>query len=314
MIGGRLFNDRFFRDHFTRGRIDDRRIINLCLVAGQLCRGQLAIIIQLGAFLFQRRLLYKTLAVYSNKSHGGRLQSGRIIGLPRRSDAAIFAYASTEDVVTSIASPRKGISSEGAPLRVLLIGGTGLISTGIIKHLQARGGCEITMFNRAQRESTLAGDVKQITGDRTDFAAFENRFAAERFDVVIDMICFTPKQAESDVRRLRQPLPGHFIFCSTVCTYGTKIPGTVLVDETFPQEPISDYGRNKLECERIFLRAHEKGEWPRHHHPPQQHLWSRRAIDRQSGIQSCRVGPHRARLAGALQRRRTGAVGFDPSR
>ena len=37
-----------------------------------------------------------------------------------------------------------------------------------------------------------------------------------------------------------------------------KVPATVVIDETFPQEPISDYGRNKLECERIFLRAHEQ--------------------------------------------------------
>jgi nucleoside-diphosphate-sugar epimerase len=32
----------------------------------------------------------------------------------------------------------------------------------------------------------------------------------------------------------------------------------VLVDETWPQEPISGYGRGKVECERIFRRAHEE--------------------------------------------------------
>jgi nucleoside-diphosphate-sugar epimerase len=30
----------------------------------------------------------------------------------------------------------------------------------------------------------------------------------------------------------------------------------VFVDESLPQEPISNYGKNKLTCERIFLRAH----------------------------------------------------------
>ncbi len=39
-----------------------------------------------------------------------------------------------------------------------------------------------------------------------------------------------------------------------------KIPAGVLVDETFPQEPISDYGRNKLAAERVFLAAHEVGK------------------------------------------------------
>src|SRR2546423_776405 len=51
---------------------------------------------------------------------------------------------------------------------------------------------------------------------------------------------------------------GQFQFCSTVCTYGVKIPPYVVVDEKFPQEPISNYGKNKLACEQIFLRAHEE--------------------------------------------------------
>lgn len=148
-------------------------------------------------------------------------------------------------------------------MKVLIIGGTGLISTGIIKQLKARatsvGPIEVTMFNRGERENRVGSDVRQITGDRDDFAAFEKRFAGERFDVVIDMICFTPKQAESDVRAFAGRCT-QFIFCSTVCTYGGKIPGHVVIDETFPQEPTSDYGRNKVACEQIFMRAFEKGD------------------------------------------------------
>ena len=143
-------------------------------------------------------------------------------------------------------------------MRVLIIGGTGLISTGIIKHLHARGGgADVTMFNRGERENTIADarSVKTITGDRNDFTAFERTFGKEEFDVVIDMICYKPEQAESDLRAFGGRCE-HFIFCSTVCTYGGKIPAGVVVDETFPQEPVSDYGRNKLACERIFLDAH----------------------------------------------------------
>jgi nucleoside-diphosphate-sugar epimerase len=116
------------------------------------------------------------------------------------------------------------------------------------------------MFNRGQRQNTIAGAVTQITGDRNDIATFERQFATEKFDVVIDMICFKPEQAQSDVRAFAGRCE-HFIFCSTVCTYGAKIPGGVLVDETFPQEPISDYGRNKVACERIFLDAHVAGKF-----------------------------------------------------
>jgi nucleoside-diphosphate-sugar epimerase len=141
-------------------------------------------------------------------------------------------------------------------MRVLLIGGTGLISTGIVKHLLVRR-VKVTQFNRGKRESTLQADVETIIGDRSDHEGFESLMRDKRFDVVIDMICYSPEHAESDVRAFAGRCE-HFIFCSTVCTYGVKVPPTVLADESFPQEPISDYGRNKLQCEKIFLRAGEE--------------------------------------------------------
>ena len=144
-------------------------------------------------------------------------------------------------------------------MRVLIVGGTGLISRGIVKHLLARGAA-ITVFNRAQREDTLPPAVKRLTGDRNQFADFEQQFAAARFDVVIDMIGFTPEQAASDVRAFGGRCE-QFIFCSTVCTYGVKLPSQVLIDESFPQEPISGYGRNKLACEQVIRRAHDAGRF-----------------------------------------------------
>jgi nucleoside-diphosphate-sugar epimerase len=80
------------------------------------------------------------------------------------------------------------------------------------------------------------------------------------FDVVIDMICYRPEEAESDVRAFGGRC-GQLIFCSTVCTYGGKFPAGVVVDESFPQEPVSTYGRNKLACERIVLAAGEAGKF-----------------------------------------------------
>ena len=80
-------------------------------------------------------------------------------------------------------------------MRVLMIGGTGLISTGIVKHLLVRN-ADITVFNRGQRPSTLPTNVKQFHGDRDDPAALKK---LGRFDVVIDMICFKPEQAQIDI-------------------------------------------------------------------------------------------------------------------
>jgi nucleoside-diphosphate-sugar epimerase len=138
-------------------------------------------------------------------------------------------------------------------MRVLVIGGTGLISVGIVKHLLARG-AEVTVFNRGQRPGTLPSAVKALVGDRNE-PAFASVFSDSRYDCVIDMICFNPRQAEAAIAAASGKC-GHFIFCSTVCTYGIKSPPGVLIDEQFPQEPISSYGRDKVACEQLFLAAH----------------------------------------------------------
>lgn len=137
-------------------------------------------------------------------------------------------------------------------MKALIIGGTGLISTGIVKALRTRG-AEITVFNRGKTDDRL-GDVQRLHGDRSDFKAFEAAMAAQgNWDVVIDMICFRPDQAQSDIRAFAGRC-GHFIFCSTVCTYGNT-QAIVPTTETTPQKPHSGYGRDKVACEQLFLGA-----------------------------------------------------------
>ncbi len=140
-------------------------------------------------------------------------------------------------------------------MNVLLLGGTGLISTGIVKHLLKRN-VKLTLFNRGKRENRLPDGIETIQGDRNEFEPFEREMKARKYDVVIDMICFNNRQAESAVRAFAGRCD-HYIFCSTVCTYGAQIPSNVLIDETFPQNPVSQYGRDKMACEDVFLRAHD---------------------------------------------------------
>ena len=144
-------------------------------------------------------------------------------------------------------------------MKVLIIGGSGLISTGIVNALKTRG-ADITVFNRGRTDDRL-GDVRRLRGDRDDTAAFEHTLtAAGPWDAAIDMICFTAAQAESTVRALNGRC-GHLLFCSTVCTYGNT-QTIVPTDETTPQHPHSAYGRDKVAAENVFRRAHEAGKFP----------------------------------------------------
>jgi nucleoside-diphosphate-sugar epimerase len=145
-------------------------------------------------------------------------------------------------------------------LKILIIGGTGLISSAITREL-LECGYDVTHYNRGMSEARFEGDVRRITGDRRDFTAFEAQVAeAGTFDCVIDMICYTAQEAESDVRAFRGRA-GQVIFCSTVDVY-SKPASRYPYQEDEPLQGRGDYATNKVACEKIFNDAHAQGVFP----------------------------------------------------
>ena len=142
--------------------------------------------------------------------------------------------------------------------KILLIGGTGLISTPMTRQLLARGHA-VTHLNRGKKAATPAG-VAQVVADRQQFAAFEATVAASgAWDCVIDMCCFEPAEAESCVRAF-QGRTKQFIFCSTVDVYARptkKFP----ITEDEPLGGISVYGKKKVVCEQTMMAGHARGDF-----------------------------------------------------
>src|SRR4051812_23481823 len=102
-------------------------------------------------------------------------------------------------------------------MKVLLIGGTGLISTAITRALLELG-ADVTHFNRGRSAAPPPG-LTTLAGDRRDFPAFERQMAgAGTFDCVVDMVGYRPDEAESAVRALAGRV-GQLVFCSTVDVY-----------------------------------------------------------------------------------------------
>jgi nucleoside-diphosphate-sugar epimerase len=147
-------------------------------------------------------------------------------------------------------------------MKILIIGGTGLISTAITRRLLEQG-ADVTLYNRGQRESEFSKRIKSILGDRKQTAAFEMQMAeAGPFDCVIDMICYRPEEAESAIRAFSGRV-GQFIFCSTVDVY-TKPAARYPVTEDAERQPARSfaYAFYKAACERILERSHERGDFP----------------------------------------------------
>ena len=143
-------------------------------------------------------------------------------------------------------------------MKVGIVGGTGNISTSIVALLLEEGH-EVVCYNRGVTRKPPEG-VRVICGDRLeDRGAFEEVMQKEKFDAAIDMICFDAETARSSVRAFRGV--GHFIMCSTVCTYGIDYDW-LPVSEDHPLRPISDYGRGKVLADNVFLEAYHGEDFP----------------------------------------------------
>lgn len=145
-------------------------------------------------------------------------------------------------------------------MKVLIIGGTGLISVSITRFLIERGD-EVTLYNRGKSSLPLHPQASVIHGDRTDYAAFENQMAAAgRFDVVMDMVGYQPADGPSAIRAF-QGRTGHFIFCSTVDVYHKPAFRYPYV-EGEPYGGLNAYSSNKVILEKALLEAQSRGAFP----------------------------------------------------
>lgn len=144
-------------------------------------------------------------------------------------------------------------------MRVLVIGGTGVIGAGIVRALLSRN-AKVTVFSRGARKGSPLPGVVYVEGDRYDAGAFQRRFDGERYDVVVDLMVFSSADAASTVRVFGGKCE-QLLFCSTVCVYGERTPPSVLVSEDVTPEPSTPYGRDKLECERHLFQAARTGRF-----------------------------------------------------
>jgi nucleoside-diphosphate-sugar epimerase len=145
-------------------------------------------------------------------------------------------------------------------MRILIIGGTGIISTGITRLLIERGD-DTVLYNRGLSPSLVEGNYTTIIGDRKDFVSFENQMQeAGFFDCVIDMVCYLPEEAESAIRAFKGRT-GQYIFCSTVDVY-TKPAAAYPITESAQKLPSEKfpYAYNKALCEELLFAAHQRGD------------------------------------------------------
>jgi putative NADH-flavin reductase len=71
-------------------------------------------------------------------------------------------------------------------MKVLFIGGTGIISTGVTQ-LAVERGIDLSLLNRGQSRKMIPSDVKVIKGDIRDRKSASKLLKMHDFDVVVNV-------------------------------------------------------------------------------------------------------------------------------
>ena len=144
--------------------------------------------------------------------------------------------------------------------KILIIGGTGTISSWITRHFAQDPLCDVYVMNRGRKNDQLPQNVSVLIADINQKDQVEAAIQSHRFDSVINFVLFTPDQARQNIELFRKKTD-QFIFISTVATLNHE--GHLLLSETTPQgNEYSEYGRNKEACEKVFLEAYRSEGFP----------------------------------------------------
>ena len=147
-------------------------------------------------------------------------------------------------------------------MKVLVLGGTGVISREIVRQLLAKGH-EVAVFNRGSKTLPFAKDVDTLVGDRSRRDEFEAAMQRTHYDVVIDMICFTADDARSTARAFGGNA-GQIIVTSSIAAYKRpyrSVP-TVEAMETMWDDPVFPYAFNKAEMEKPLWQSIKQDKLP----------------------------------------------------
>src|ERR1051325_3648473 len=144
-------------------------------------------------------------------------------------------------------------------MRVLFIGGTGIISTAC-STLAAERGIDLTLLNRGRRTALPIG-VKNLTADIDDPTDATRALHGKSFDVVVDWIAYTPSHIERDLNLFRGKT-SQYVFISSASAYQKPSTHYLITESTPLANPHWEYSRNKIACEERLMQAYRDEQFP----------------------------------------------------
>ncbi len=145
-------------------------------------------------------------------------------------------------------------------MRVLFIGGTGIISTAI-SHLAVQRGMELVLFNRGRNLEEVPANVTVLRGDYRDPAERRRLLGSQQFDVVVNWIAFTPEQVREDIALFTRRT-GQYIYISSASAYQKPATQHLITESTPLANPFWKYSRDKMASESELMEAYRRENFP----------------------------------------------------
>jgi nucleoside-diphosphate-sugar epimerase len=147
-------------------------------------------------------------------------------------------------------------------MKILFIGGTGIISSACTQ-LAAQRGLDLYLLNRGEttKRGPLPEGVKVLKGDIRDKASAQAALGTHQFDAVVNWIAFIPQHIELDLQLLRG-CTRQYIFISSASAYQTPPAALPITESTVLDNPLWEYSRNKIACEQRLVQAYREEKFP----------------------------------------------------
>jgi nucleoside-diphosphate-sugar epimerase len=148
-----------------------------------------------------------------------------------------------------------------AKLRVLFIGGSGVISSACSR-VAVDSGIELSVLNRGRNaERPLPPGVNMLRADIREPGSVRDEIRDLEFDAVVDWVAFTPEHVRADIELFRGRT-GQYVFISSASAYQTP-PARMPVTESTPlRNPYWQYSRDKIACEDALVTAYRDEGFP----------------------------------------------------
>lgn len=130
--------------------------------------------------------------------------------------------------------------------KVLLIGGTGVLSSAITSEL-LRQKFSVTMLNRGSRVNSVPFGVELLKADFHDEKRVRHILQGKYYDAVIDFICYTLDNLDYSFNVLKD-FANQYVFISSCAVYDTRIAGIHSEDDKKNLD-IWKYSVDKTTCE-----------------------------------------------------------------